>query len=571
MLSIRQRLKELDRSSFEELCSQVLNARYPGLGIKKVEGASGDEGVDSFAGQLAGRPCIWQCKHFVSGIGKSQREQIKKSLRTALKNFRPKSWVLCLPVDLDIRVHRWFDRLRESYKDRVAIGLFQGSDIEAHLVCNRPLLNAFFPGAIVDNQELKALALRVGELSLEQMAALSAENAEEYLQRLQDIDPRLAFRVTFPPVHPYMQESLPDRDVPEGLLLSVSDDRKTIDVFARDFEALNIDPPTFTVKFTGKSISKLRDAIRTGSEASFDSDEVMGVTSSLKFLLPQEFKPSKLILGPSLDIKKRRFSFRVSFSLGSESEVYDFVEFKYLRAGTEEVELVGRDPSSCLEMSFTIKSIKPVHWRLRPTWKGKDVSSALKAVHAVNLLMGGGSVEIYDLKKSARLFTVQAHAQQDRKLYDEFEIFLRNLATISEVFSVPLNLPEDVQEDDERALGLLLAIVHRGRVTFPRSAVRDATFNLQKHEQFVEVFQTLARDGGPIRVDNVPFPLKLNLFGQAIDPGPCMLLSPKTELLDAERSLQQYLAAADGEFVRIKIKPLDRVDFVFSRLAPATP
>jgi restriction endonuclease Mrr len=45
-----QRLRELDRDKFEGLIFQLLRERYPGADIKRVDGAGGDEGVDTFKG-----------------------------------------------------------------------------------------------------------------------------------------------------------------------------------------------------------------------------------------------------------------------------------------------------------------------------------------------------------------------------------------------------------------------------------------------------------------------------------------------------------------------------------------
>jgi hypothetical protein len=84
-----------------------------------VKGAAGDEGLDVFVGQLYGKPAIWQCKAFANGVGESQKEQIRESLRTALRNFSPSYWILCLSVDLDPKASRWFEKFKASYAEKV--------------------------------------------------------------------------------------------------------------------------------------------------------------------------------------------------------------------------------------------------------------------------------------------------------------------------------------------------------------------------------------------------------------------------------------------------------------------
>ena len=50
MDSLYQRLKELNPDAFQKLCFHILKERHPGLQVRHVEGAGGDEGLDVFAG-----------------------------------------------------------------------------------------------------------------------------------------------------------------------------------------------------------------------------------------------------------------------------------------------------------------------------------------------------------------------------------------------------------------------------------------------------------------------------------------------------------------------------------------
>src|SRR5206468_11554187 len=98
--ALYQRLKELDRDQFEKLCFHLLKAKYPLADVRHVEGKAGDEGIDSFTGRFDGKLVIWQCKSFAKGVGAKQQDQIRQSLDQALKNNKPRFWVLCVSVDL---------------------------------------------------------------------------------------------------------------------------------------------------------------------------------------------------------------------------------------------------------------------------------------------------------------------------------------------------------------------------------------------------------------------------------------------------------------------------------------
>jgi hypothetical protein len=63
---LSQRLKELPREDFEKLCFHLLKERHPNANVRHVEGAGGDLGVETFAGELADGPAIWQSKAFAN-------------------------------------------------------------------------------------------------------------------------------------------------------------------------------------------------------------------------------------------------------------------------------------------------------------------------------------------------------------------------------------------------------------------------------------------------------------------------------------------------------------------------
>jgi hypothetical protein len=94
MHPLYQRLKELDSNSFEKLSFQLIHARHPTANIRGADGASGDKGIDIFQGDLDDGPTVWQVKSFPNGVRKHQKDQIRESLRRAVKSFNPRRWIL---------------------------------------------------------------------------------------------------------------------------------------------------------------------------------------------------------------------------------------------------------------------------------------------------------------------------------------------------------------------------------------------------------------------------------------------------------------------------------------------
>jgi hypothetical protein len=52
MDSLYQRLKEMDGGTFQRFCLQLLKERHPDQDIRHLDGSSGDEGIDVYAGEL---------------------------------------------------------------------------------------------------------------------------------------------------------------------------------------------------------------------------------------------------------------------------------------------------------------------------------------------------------------------------------------------------------------------------------------------------------------------------------------------------------------------------------------
>ena len=157
---LRQQLKELDPTTFEQLCFHLLKARHPGAEIHHVHGAGGDEGVDVFVGNLAVGATVWQCKAFPNGVGKSQQQKIRASLQRAIEKVRPSLWVLCTSVDLSTSAHRWWQKLQQEYAAQVRLELVSASEIIEQLTYRRALRETFFPNVILDVAVLRSALAR---------------------------------------------------------------------------------------------------------------------------------------------------------------------------------------------------------------------------------------------------------------------------------------------------------------------------------------------------------------------------------------------------------------------------
>lgn len=99
--------------NFALLCTRLILEEWPEA--NPVEGKGGDEGLDTYIGEIDGELKAFQFKYFCDRIRNSQRAQIKSSLKTALSHHSLLSWTLVLPIDMNLTEQRWFHDLCESH------------------------------------------------------------------------------------------------------------------------------------------------------------------------------------------------------------------------------------------------------------------------------------------------------------------------------------------------------------------------------------------------------------------------------------------------------------------------
>src|SRR5207249_3784421 len=126
----------------------------------------------------------------------------------------------------------------------------------------------------------------------------------ELIARLEEADARFDYQIVHAPnAGASIAETPPDHPL---LLASVFDSDKRIDVFARDVDALRIDPPGVNVTIKGSGVAKFEEFLRTGRRQDFSTEEVSNPTSTFDFILPaKEISEWKMVLMPSPVITRK--------------------------------------------------------------------------------------------------------------------------------------------------------------------------------------------------------------------------------------------------------------------------
>jgi hypothetical protein len=554
MNALYQRLKDLDPKTFEDLCFQIIAARHPSAQIMRVDDLGGDQGMDFFQGNLVDGATVWQCKYFRNGIRSAQKTQIKKSLRVAVQHLQPKRWVLCVPIDLNASVHKWFQQLRQEYQKRVEVGLFQGSQIIRELIHRREIRNSFFPGAVLEPEELRSMLFMTGEYTDRELEKLSLENIQQYLQRLKNRDARFDYQVVFVPHEPTRASEVP---LP-GLIARVTDNDKQIDVFARDIEALRLDPPKlhFTVK--GEAVKKVREALIHGKKVELGPTDLSDVRSSFDFLLSSkpDLSTQRLTIEPSPFVARpREFAFRIILGRGHSEVEYELVPFavskREVKDGRTRLELVSIDEGLPFLMfiSFPVSDIGvPIEADIafRARFTGKEVHKVLKFAKAMLVLKETGDIRVWDAIRRTLFFEAKMSFESFPAANKSFWELINDLCEIADAFKTTILFPESVDEEDAAVIALLLTLAREKEAGMEIKGISCTLTKSQEHER--AFLESLGREMSfQFHVDRMsPLP---RLFGTEIDTGPCLILVDRAMVSEKERVAREYANAKEGEGV----------------------
>jgi hypothetical protein len=529
-----------------------MREKYPGANVRYVEGASGDDGLDIFCGDLLCGPTIWQCKSFrVIVIGNSQKRQIRESLRDAAASSSPRLWVLCLNIDLDTKSHRWFQKLQASYAAKgVLVELVQGSDIVHELMFRHTLRDHYFPNASILD-EIRKLVPRSSVLTEGELEPMPGEALEEYVARLRDKDPRFIYEITIggdrgPAAFPPPPEP--------GIVAAITDGRRTVKAYARDTEALLRDPVRFSVTFTETGVEKMLAAVQTGRPQHFEPDEILGFTGNVPLFSFLDFSPGQFALDWSLAPQGRPIPLRLSFQGTEEKVVYELMEFQVTRAGTGEVEISTENKDLPFQISFVfavpLALGSDVGVNIKKQFVGKDAMLARKALAAFDILRTGCRLELFSLQQEKK-FGVLALPPVEFDIPTGMSAWVNRIARISEHFGVPIRLPEprDVREEDFKSLIFLDALASGEDVS-----IDDIGIRLVKSEQNLDVFPNVVRQRASLAVvhDYAKFPL----FGNEFRVGRFAIQLGKAEFNNPEQALLDFGKASVGEVVPLSIHPL---------------
>lgn len=140
-------LTRLDPDRFENLCNDLLMREFDG--VKSIEGAGGDDGIDGFKGEITGKITIYQHKFLTKRIRSSEKRQIKKSYQRA-KDENPgiEKWVLLIATEFTPKEQEWFEKEIKEDTNEITVDYWNKNEIKNRLGQHPDLVDRYFQSSI---------------------------------------------------------------------------------------------------------------------------------------------------------------------------------------------------------------------------------------------------------------------------------------------------------------------------------------------------------------------------------------------------------------------------------------
>lgn len=434
----------MSSDGFEDMCESVCQAEFDAI---PIEANPGDGGIDSFRGSLTGDvDHIWQYKHFPDGIGESQKKQIRKSLKTAVKNYKPKKWTLVVPCNMDEGAQKWFEKQRVEFaKQGVEVDYIGGTELRNLLIRHQRIRQDYFPNT---DDQLKTVSALMGgrDAVLEKPKA----SALELNQTLVD----------------YINADSPDW----GFRLHTGEYGQTVETYLRNPDAADKTAAKITFKFGDDPIGKRVHQAWVDMHKKGTPFEVAGThfninESVFDALLPTEgITNSKLVIKPL--IPDRRLPMQMIFSNKSGGSVtLPFIDLHLDRQGSEEWHFTNEEQNHVLIIGLTANAKGGGLTINTRSYVGRTPSEVVMCEEALRIASGEDArVDMTHLETS--LSVGSAIRTDDKKgVNEEVDKFFSDLAAIERAVDPSMRIPESYYDRDVRAAAFIASILREPEQT----------------------------------------------------------------------------------------------------------
>jgi hypothetical protein len=291
----------------------------------------------------------------------------------------------------------------------------------------------------------------------------------------------------------------------------------------------------------------------------FGPDEVSDLKSELFKIagMPSQSNSiESLTISPSADVLAKRLHLRVTFVKDDVIEAFSLIEFRFLKAGTEQFQIESCYPPLPFRLTITLPWQKgPGTLDVAFQYAGHDVRRVYQTNRALRALFSGGHVELTNLEDDRYLGTLRDLRSKRMIESPELDDFISDLYEIAETLKLPIRYNRPTRQDAEN-LEAIRQVLRTGELSISAESV-----NVNLTQDQVEIAQDALAVGNGLHLPFEKPPDFAVIFGQSLDLGPYSLFLKVSELALQASSLQ------DGTFP-VKLILTQPALYRFARFLP---
>jgi hypothetical protein len=318
------------------------------------------------------------------------------------------------------------------------------------------------------------------------------------------------------------------------------------DIFARDIEALRLDPPRITFSVKDKGVAKLLEFRRTGRPQQLLHDEVTVARSSFDFVVPHaQVTGWQMHLLPSARFTERVLPWKITASKNGETIVYDLVKLQPTAIGGVQVDL-----TSISQLPFVLGFTLPTNvggsgdFTFTERFAGFDMAAVAKAIRLKYLLLRGATVQLDCLDPDLPLGCIQMSEAADTTVSGVDRAHL-DIAEVASAFGWRIPFPERITEIDLLQLAVLIAIV-RGQP----GPIDSLNCQITKNSATIELLEQCQNAQLEV-VACYPALAEPTFFGISVESGPIQFHSAEAKIRNLANVLRQLERIPENERLEV--------------------
>jgi hypothetical protein len=323
----------------------------------------------------------------------------------------------------------------------------QASHIVQDLLYYKTIRDAYFPDAVSDVSRLRQIATNTENLKPEDRARLATEYGQQFLSILRSIDGRFDYEVSVG------GERYPVAQKEPGLVLAFNKGELLTKVFARDLNALRLDPIQIKLTLEKSGREKQRTAIDTGRPQTLTAEEILAFESGspLFNFVASGGRPAQLTITPVVPSPDKLIPLRIVFGKGDDAKEIRYLAFRREYVGRREI-TIRSDSQLPLDVFMVLRFAGESSFNIAPKLEGANVCELRTVIECFEALKRSPFIEIASVEFGTPLLAGEVPYPDRLELEEGLVQVIKDAAMVSERFKVPIRMPSNISDSDLEAL-----------------------------------------------------------------------------------------------------------------------